>query len=59
MIRAPMITLTGVLGLDALSLYNTGNRFSSIAGNISLAKTFAQDFSSAFCSLAINPENYP
>ena len=31
-------------------------RFSSMAGNISSAKTFAQDFSSAFCSLAVNPE---
>ncbi len=41
---------------DALSLYKTEKRFSSMAGNISSAKTFAQDFSSAFCSLAVNPE---
>ena len=32
MIRAPMITLTGVLALDALSLYRTEKRSSSIAG---------------------------
>ena len=56
MIRAPTITLTGVFGLDALSLYKTEKRFSSMAGNISSAKTFAQDFSNAFCSLAVNPE---
>ena len=41
---------------DALSLYKTEKRFSSMAGNISSAKTFAQDFSSAFCSLAVKPE---
>ena len=50
------ITLTGVFGLDALSLNKTEKRFSSMAGNISSAKTFAQDFSNAFCSLAVNPE---
>lgn len=54
MISATTITLTGVFGLDALSLYNTEKRFSSMAGNISSAKTFAQDFSSAFCSDEIN-----
>ena len=32
MISAPMITLTGVLALDALSLYRTEKRSSSIAG---------------------------
>ena len=53
---APTITLTGVFGLDALSLYKTEKRFSSTAGNISSANTFAHDFSSAFCSLAVNPE---
>ncbi len=31
---APTITLTGVFGLDALSLYKTEKRFSSMAGNI-------------------------
>ena len=50
------ITLTGVFGLDALSLYKTEKRFSSMAGNISSAKTFAQDISYPFCSLAVNPE---
>mgnify|MGYP004641389603 CR=1 FL=1 len=53
---APTITLTGVFGLDALSLYNTEKRFSSMTGNISSAKTFAQEFYSAFCSLAVNLE---
>lgn len=66
---APTITFTGVFGLDALSLYNTEKRFSSIAGNILSAKIFAQDFSPgfflrifpqdfscAFCSLTVNPE---
>ena len=53
---APTITFTGVFGLDALLLYKTEKRFSSMAGNISSAKTFAQDFSSAFCSLAVKPE---
>jgi hypothetical protein len=52
----PTVTFTGVFGLDALSLYNTEKRFSSIAGNILSAKIFAQDFSCAFCSLAVNPE---
>lgn len=45
---APTITFTGVFGLDALSLYNTEKRFSSIAGNILSAKIFAQDFSPGF-----------
>ena len=48
------ITLTGVFGLDALSLYKTEKRFSSMAGNISSAKTFAQDnsigLSRLFCT---------
>lgn len=48
--RAPIITFTGALGLDALSLYKTENRSSSIAGKISSAKIFAQDFSKAFLS---------
>ena len=48
MMSAPTITFTGVFGLDALSLYNTEKRFSSIAGNILSAKIFAQDFSSGF-----------
>jgi hypothetical protein len=56
MMSAPTITFTGVFGLDALSLYRTEKRFSSMAGNISSAKIFAQDFSNAFCSLAVNPE---
>ena len=55
---APTITFTGVFGLDALLLYKTQKRFSSMAGNISSAKTFAQDFSGVFCSLAVKPENY-
>ena len=55
---APTITLTGVFGLDALLLYKTEKRFSSMAGNISSAKTFAQDFSSVFCSLAVNLEKF-
>ena len=33
-----------------------GKSFSSIAGKISSAKTFAHDFSKAFCSLAVRPE---
>jgi hypothetical protein len=48
MMSAPTITFTGVFGLDALSLYNTEKRFSSIAGNILSAKIFAQDFSPGF-----------
>ncbi len=43
-----MITLTGVLDLDVLSLYRTEKRSSSIAGKISSAKIFAQDFSRVF-----------
>ena len=35
------ITFIGVFGLDALSLYKTEKCFSSTAGNISSAKTFA------------------
>ena len=57
---APTITLTGVFGLDALSLYKTEKTLSSMAGNISSAKTFAQDFScNAFvlCQL-IQKKNY-
>jgi len=44
MIRAPTITFTGVFGLDSCSLYNTENRFSSIAGKSSSAKILAQGF---------------
>ena len=54
MMRAPMITFTGALGLDALSLYRTAKRSSSIAGKISSAKTFAQDFSNAFLSRSVS-----
>ena len=54
MISAPMITLTGVLALDALSLYRTEKRSSSIAGKISSAKIFAQDFSRAFFSRSVS-----
>ena len=53
---APTITLTGEFGLDALSLYKTEKRFSSMAENISSAKTFAYNFSNAFCSMTANLE---
>lgn len=43
--------LTGELGRDALLLYSTEKRVSSMHGNISLAKIFAHDFSRAICSL--------
>ena len=52
--HAPMITLTGVFGREALSLYKTAKGFSSILGNTSSAKTFAQEFSNAFCSRAVS-----
>ena len=45
---APMITFTGALGLDTLSLYRTEKRCSSIDGKISSANTFAHDFSNVF-----------
>lgn len=48
MISAPMITLTGVLGLDALSLYRTEKRPSSIAGKISSAKILPKIFPELF-----------
>ena len=48
-----MITFTGALGLDALSLYKTENRSSSIAGKISSAKIFAHDFYNAFLSRSV------
>lgn len=48
-----MITFTGVLGLEDLSLYKTEKRSSSIAGKISSAKIFAQDFSNAFLSRSV------
>lgn len=54
MISTPMITLTGELDLDALSLYRTEKRSSSIAGKISSAKIFAQDFSRAFFSRSVS-----
>lgn len=55
---APTITLTGVFGLEAWPLYNTANLFSSIAGKSSSAKSFAHNFSRAFCSLAVRLKNY-
>ena len=53
MISAPIITFTGVLGLDALSLYKTEKRVSSMAGKISSAKILAQDLSKAFFSRSV------
>ena len=50
-----MQIFTGVLGLDAFAEYKIENDFSSIAGKISSAKVFAQEFSKAFCSLAVSP----
>ena len=55
---APTITLTGVFGLDALSLYKTEKCFSSIAGNISSAKTLAQDFPMLFVLWLLTRKNY-
>ena len=53
---APTITLTGVFGLDALSLYKTEKRFSSMAGNISSAKymNFSRYYRGAFDPNIIN-----
>ena len=55
---APTITLTGVFGLDALSLYKTEKRFSSMAGNISSAKTFARIFPMLFVLWQLIQKNY-
>ena len=51
--RAPMMTFTGVFGLDALSEYRTEKRSSSIVGKTSSAKTFAQEFKRTFCSRGV------
>ena len=53
MMSAPIITFTGVLGLDDLSQYRTEKRSSSIDGKISSAKIFAHDFSKAFLSRSV------
>jgi hypothetical protein len=46
--------LTGVFGLESLSLYITEKRFSSIEGNTSSANTFAHELANAFCSLFVS-----
>lgn len=45
----------GVFGLEALEEYKTENGSSSIAGKISSAKAFAQEYSNAFYSLDVSP----
>lgn len=53
--QCPYDPLIGAFGREALSLYRTEKRFSSMEGNISSANTFAHDRSRAFCSLAVSP----
>ena len=51
---APIMILTGVLGLEGLSLYKTAKSSSLIAGKIFSAKGFAQDLSRNFLSLSVS-----
>ena len=58
MISAPMMTLTGVFGLDAFSLYKTEKRFSSISGMISSENVLAKISQAPFSPLGLIPRDY-